>query len=118
MFKWLDKKLGKKQPVEEICGNCKLYNHEKRNCGIAVLYSGQEVHIPVDPLDECFYQNQFVPVSDDKHNLEEEPLTEHVEQVRWWMEDPETGQPSKKGNVKIEYPDGFFGPNEPDLDIF
>jgi hypothetical protein len=113
MFKWLKKK----EPVKEICGNCKLYNYRKKNCGIAVLYAGKEVHIPVDPSDECFYQNQFVP-SNEKDEIHQEPLTEHVEQVRWWMEDPVTGEPGEKGNVKIEYPDGFFGPeSEENLDL-
>ena len=33
-----------------------------------------------------------------------------VEQVRWWVEDPETGNPTDgNGTVKIEYPEGFFG---------
>jgi hypothetical protein len=118
MFRWLRKLLRKKRPVEPICGNCKLYNHEKGTCGVAVLYAGREIHIPVDPRDDCFYENEFVPADDDEF-ADRERLTEHVEQVRWWLEDPETGEQGNKGKVKIEYPDGFFGPeDEPNSDFF
>ena len=33
--------------------------------------------------------------------------------ARFWVENPETGEPTDgKGIVKIEYPKGFFGPEE------
>jgi hypothetical protein len=87
------KKNQKKKEVEKICGNCLLYNHEKKECKVAVLIEGQEYHMPVFPKDKCHM---------DELNIS-------VQQVRWWVED-ENGNPTdKSGKVKIEYPTNFFG---------
>lgn len=50
--------------------------------------------MPVSPTDDCHMDALGIP----------------VQQVRWWVEDPKTGEKTDKdGVVKIEYPDGFFG---------
>lgn len=82
-----------KKQIEQICGNCLLYNNEKKECKIAVLIEGIEFHMPVSPQDKCHF----------------DALDISVQQVRWWVED-ENGKPTDgKGKVKIEYPENFFG---------
>lgn len=82
-----------KKTLQQVCGNCLLYNREKRECKIAILVEGKEMHMPVSPGDKCHMDELNIP----------------VEQVRWWVEDGH-GQPtSGNGVVKIEYPKGFFG---------
>ena len=81
--------------VEEICGNCLLYNHKKGECKVAVLIEGKEYHMPVFPKDSCHLVELGIP----------------VQQVRWYVED-ENGNPAKEGTVKVEYPVGFFGKEE------
>lgn len=79
--------------IEQICGNCLLYRQDKGECGVAVLIEGQTFHMPVGPRDKC--------------HMEE--LGVEINQVRWWVEDKETGEKTnKEGLVKIEYPEGFF----------
>lgn len=83
----------KKKEIEKICGNCLLYNQQKKECKIAILIEGQEYHMPVFVKDKCHF---------DELNIS-------VDQVRWWVED-ENGNPTKgNGKVKIEYPENFFG---------
>lgn len=82
----------KKKDIEPLCKNCLLYDHTRGQCKVAVLVEGKEYHLPVFPNDRCHM---------DELGIE-------VQQVRWWVED-EKGKPAAKGNVKIEYPEGFFG---------
>jgi hypothetical protein len=83
-----------KKNVEKICNNCLLYNRDKKECKVAVLVEGKELHLPVIPSDSCHY----------------DALGIEIKQVRWWVENEE-GQPIEgNGKVKIEYPEGFFGP--------
>ncbi len=82
--------MPKKKKIEEICGNCLLFDCIRDQCKIAVLVNGQEIHMPVQPKDKCHFDELGIK----------------VEQVRWWVEED---KPTGKGQVKIEYPDGFFG---------
>ena len=82
-----------KKPVDKVCGNCLLYNGNKKECKVAILVEGKEMHLPVSPKDKCHMEELGIP----------------VQQVRWWVED-ENGNPTDKdGVVKMEYPIGFFG---------
>jgi hypothetical protein len=78
--------------IKNNCGNCLLYNGEKKECKVAILIEGNEFHMPVSPKDKCHMDELGIP----------------VQQVRWWVEDKD-GNPSENGVVKIEYPVGFFG---------
>lgn len=79
--------------IEKICGNCLLYNNNKKECKVAILIEGEEYHMPVSVKDACHMDALNIP----------------VQQVRWWVED-EKGHPTTgDGTVKIEYPEGFFG---------
>lgn len=79
---------------EPKCGNCLLYDRSNQVCGVVILVDGQKQHMPVDPDDNCHMDELGIP----------------VQQVRWWVEDPTTGEKTDKdGVVKIEYPEGFFG---------
>jgi hypothetical protein len=91
----ITKENGKKMKrTEPKCGNCLLYKKEKKECGVAILLDGQTIHMPVDAADNCHMDELGIEVN----------------QVRWWVEDKETGEKTDKdGTVKIEYPDGFFG---------
>ncbi len=101
-----DKKCDKK------CKNCSLFSPEQKLCGVIILmHDGSRVNLPVEPSDDCFFENQFVARTSDG---KVETFKPEVQQVRWWVEDPKTGKPTAgNGNVKIEYPDGFFGDESP-----
>jgi hypothetical protein len=80
--------------MEPICGNCLLFDKNKETCKVAILVEGQTLHMPVRPSDRCHMDELGIP----------------VQQVRWWVEDPKTGEATDgDGTVKIEYPEGFFG---------
>lgn len=79
---------------EPKCGNCLLFNKSNQTCSVAILIEGQKYNMPVDPDDHCHMDQLGIP----------------VQQVRWWVEDPKTGeQTENNGVVKIEYPENFFG---------
>lgn len=86
----------KKKKVKEICGNCLLYNNDKKECKVAVLIEGHEYHMPVSPQDKCHMESLGI----------------EIQQVRWWVED-KNGEPTAgNGKVKIEYPSNFFKDTE------
>jgi|GEM_PF-2129776 len=87
----------KKKKIEPKCKNCLLYNRDKGVCKVAILIDGEQIHMPVFPEDNCHMEELGIP----------------VEQVRWYVEDPKTGEPATEGKVKIEYPVGFFGKIKP-----
>lgn len=79
---------------EPKCGKCLLFNKIDQTCGVSVLVEGKKYNMPVSPEDNCHMDELGIPVN----------------QVRWWVEDPKTGDKTdKNGIVKIEYPEGFFG---------
>lgn len=79
--------------IEPYCKNCLLYNHDKRECKVAILIGGVEHHLPVNPNDRCHM---------DELGIE-------VQQVRWWTENNKGEITDGNGTVKIEYPKNFFG---------
>lgn len=85
--------MAKTKKIKEICGNCLLYNSNKKECKIAIIIQGEELHLPVEPQDNCHMDELGIP----------------VQQVRWWVEDGEGKKTEGNGVVKIEYPEGFFG---------
>jgi hypothetical protein len=85
--------MSKKKLIEQVCGNCLLYNSEKKECKVAVLIEGTEYHMPVSPRDKCHMDELNIP----------------VQQVRWWVEDENGNKIDGSGTVKVEYPIGFFG---------
>lgn len=88
------KKKRKAKTIEPKCKNCLLYNREKGICKVAILVNGEQVHLPVFPEDNCHMDELGIP----------------VQQVRWWVENPKTGEATDgDGIVKIEYPEDFFG---------
>jgi len=96
----------KNKPIEPKCKNCRLFDEKNKLCGVVILHDGNRIHLPVDPDDDCFFENEFTAI-DEKG--EEDRFKPEVQQVKWWVEDPETGEKAKEGIVKIEYPEGFFG---------
>ncbi|RDJ35347.1 MAG: hypothetical protein DWQ19_11065 [Crenarchaeota archaeon] len=92
--------MAKKKPIERKCKNCRLYNMEEKYCRVVVLHNGERINPPTDPEDYCIF--------------EQEDIAEEIKEVKWWVEDPETGEKCKEGVVKVEYPIGFFGkePND------
>lgn len=76
------------------CGNCYLFDKEKEICKISILIDGKKYNMPVEANDNCHMLELDIP----------------VEQVKWWVEDPNSGEKiDKNGIVKIEYPENFFG---------
>jgi hypothetical protein len=103
--------MARKKKIKPICGNCRLFNPAEKRCGVIVLYGGQKYNLPVEAHDRCFYEKEFIAINDEGHA---ESFKAEVQQVKFWMEDPHTGKKvNKNGVVKIEYPEGFFGTDEP-----
>lgn len=90
--------------VEQICGNCKLYDPEPSKCKVVILHEGQRINIPVDPKESCFFEQSCF----DPKTGREETLNE-IQQVRFWVEGKDGKKTDKNGVVKMEYPEGFFG---------
>jgi hypothetical protein len=89
--------MEKQNKIEKICNNCLLYDRDKGQCKVGVLVDGQEYHMPVFPSDKCHF----------------EELGIEIKQVRWWVED-NNGKPTDgNGQVKVEYPNDFFGDDTP-----
>jgi hypothetical protein len=106
----MKKKLKK---IEPLCKNCRLYNESTGHCGVAVLVSGQQIHIPVESEDKCFFEEEQYFENKDG---DIESFKPEVQQVKWWVEDEKGNKTDKDGNVKIEYPPGFFGKEKKDLE--
>ena len=80
--------------IEPICKNCRLFDPINNECKVVILWEGEKYNLPVSPNDRCHM---------DELGIE-------VKQVRWWVEDPKTGEKTDgNGIVKMEYPEGFFG---------
>lgn len=83
----------KKQQIQK-CGSCYLFDIEKKICKISILVDGKKMNMPVDSDDDCHMLELDIP----------------IEQVKWWVEDPQSGEKTNQnGIVKIEYPEDFFG---------
>lgn len=79
---------------EPICKNCLLFDSSKEVCKVAILIEGKKFNMPVNASDRCHMDELGIEVN----------------QVRWWVENPNTGEKIEKdGVVKIEYPNDFFG---------
>ena len=98
--------MKRKKKVEPICGNCRLFNPDTNKCGVAVLISGEQFHLPVEPEDQCFFEERFF-YENNKGELEH--FTPEIQQARWWTEDEKGQKTDGNGKVMIEYPEGFFG---------
>lgn len=94
---------------EAVCKNCLLYNFQKQHCSVVVLYEGQRMNPPTTPEDQCLFETEFKSIN---NNGVEETWKPEIQEVKWWVENPQTGEKSDKGIVKIEYPVGFFGKEE------
>lgn len=93
-----------KKNIERICRNCKLYDPGQGHCAVVILHEGQRVHLPVDPKDSCFFEQQyFDPTTKAVEDFNE------IQEVQFWTEDPNGQKTSGNGTVKVRYPDGFFG---------
>jgi len=89
---------------EKKCGNCQLYSPKEKICKVVVLWEGERHNLPTDFNDDCFFEQEFIA------NGEKFIPAEKIKQVKFWVEDPNTGEKkSGDGVVKIEYPEGFFG---------
>ena len=83
--------------MEYICGNCRLFNPATSTCAVRIMNAGITYRdIPVDEDDFCLW--------------EELGVADQIQEVRFWVEDPKTGQKiNGDGRLKIQYPEGFFG---------
>jgi len=87
------RKKGKRVPLEPICKNCRLYDPRTETCKVTILHDGRRYNMPVSPNDRCHM---------DELGIE-------VKEVRFWVEDPVTGEKTGgNGVVKMQYPEGFF----------
>lgn len=91
---------------EPFCKNCLLYDFNKRHCKVVILYEGERINPPTEPEDRCLFEQEYDVINEE--NGKTEKWKPEVQQVRWWVEDKLTGQPSAEGVVKIEYPEGFL----------
>jgi hypothetical protein len=99
------KKRNKSKKPQPYCKNCLLYDFHKRHCRVVVLYEGQKINPPTEPNDKCLFEDTYQSINEEGRTEVWKP---EVQQVKWWCEDKE-GNKAAKGQVKIEYPKGFFG---------
>ena len=86
--------------LQRVCKNCRLYNPAKNNCSVVIMHEGEKLHIPVDPDDPCFFEQQyFDPTTQAIENFNE------IKEIRAWVEDPTGQKTDGDGVVKIEIPD-------------
>ena len=97
--------MKKRKPIEKICNNCKLYNAQKGECSVVILWEGERQHIPADPEDPCFFEGEYF----DPMTKSNENFTDDIQEVKFWVEDEKGEKTDKDGTVKMEYPEGFFG---------
>lgn len=98
----------KKKKKEPKCKNCRLFDSANNLCKVIILYAGEKMNLPVEAEDDCFFNEQFVAIGPDG---EKDVFLPEVQQVKFWVEDPNTGEKTTgEGIVKVEYPEGFFGP--------
>lgn len=95
----------KKEHIERICGNCKLYNPQENNCRVVILHAGERLHLPVDAQDTCFYEEGYF----DANTKAIENFAEDLREVKFWVENERGEKTVGDGTVKIEYPEGFCG---------
>lgn len=93
----------KKKKIEPKCKNCKLFDEQNGLCKVVILHEGEKINLPVEKNDDCFFENEFIAKDGEKFKVE-------VNQVKFWVEDPVTGEKTDKdGRVMMEYPKDFFG---------
>lgn len=106
----------KKKSIERICGNCKLYDPGQCHCAVVIIadelmerelgiQNGTRWHMPVDSKDKCVYEEKyFNPTTKATEDFNE------IKEVKFWVENERGQKTDGRGTVKIQYPDGFFGP--------
>jgi hypothetical protein len=103
--------MKRKQEVERICGNCRLFNPQTLECSVVILHEGERHRIPVDPTDSCFFEDEyFDPTSKAMENF-----VDDIKEAKFWVENEKGEKTDGNGTVKIEYPDGFMGKGLKDL---
>jgi hypothetical protein len=95
-----------KRKLKPICRNCVLFAPEQHICKVVILNEGERMNIPVDADDPCFFKNKFIALKNDGQKEQFQP---EIDQVRWWVEDPKTGEAAENGIVKVQFPKDFFG---------
>lgn len=98
------KKKAKKKPAP-FCKNCLLYNFQKRHCNVVVLFEGKKMHPPTEPDDYCIFEQTYQSIDGEG---QAEIWKPEVSQLKMWCENPETGEKSDRGIVKIEYEKDSF----------
>jgi hypothetical protein len=98
-----------KKELPKICKYCKLYDTVNQHCKVVVLFDGKRMHPPTEPETFCIFEDQYESI-DEKGN--KDTWKPEIQEVKWWVEDPSTGEKTDNGIVKIEYPVGFFGETE------
>lgn len=98
-------KKKQKRKKEPFCKNCLLYDFHKKHCKVVVLYEGEKINPPTSPNDYCIFEQPYQSTND---KGEKEIWKPEVEQIKWWCENPNTGEKSDRGIVKMEYPENLF----------
>ncbi len=99
----------KKDHVERICKNCKLYNPQENHCRVVILHEGERLHIPVEPQDSCFFEENYF----DATTKAMENFADDLKEVKFWVENERGEKTVGDGTVKMEYPEGFMGDQNP-----
>ena len=93
--------------IEPTCKNCKLFDAKQKRCAVIVIYEGEKYNLPVEANDSCFYESEFLALNEENQI---ETFKPDVQEVKFWVEDPITGEKTDgPGTVFIEYPPAFFG---------
>lgn len=90
-----------------ICKKCLLFDKKNKRCKVVILYEGEKYNLPVEENDTCFFENEFVAINEEG---DKEKFKVNVEQIKFWVEDENGNKTEGRGTAKVEYPEGFFGP--------
>lgn len=102
-------KIVMKKPIQRICKNCRLFDPRNSECSVTILHAGQQLKLPVDPEDPCFFEQEYRdPFTGEVSTFNE------IKQIRAWVEDAKGNHIDGNGIVKIEMPAevGFVGVGE------
>src|SRR3954470_3580437 len=97
----------RKEKMERICKNCRLFNEHDNVCSVTVIILGEHYELPVHPRDHCHWEQIDGEIQNElKDKLDKsnpyfrarlEPEIDHpieVKQVRIWSD-------GRNGHIEI-----------------
>jgi hypothetical protein len=97
MFSLL-KRLFQRKQRKLTCGRCRLYDRGRGVCRVAVIHDGEKINIPVEPKDDCFFEQTYL--DPETGTLE---TFNDVQEIRFWVENEKGERIDGNGTVKVQF---------------